>query len=700
MKNEKPPVKKVQIAFSKKIGMVLPYVQKRIMEQVKSVAMIVLYLALFQIFILGIPIIKAALIASGIALVVMGLAFFMEGLMLGLMPLGETIGVKLPQKSKLPVILIFAFILGVGATFAEPAIGVLKAAGESVKAWNAPLLFLILNKFSNYLVYAVGAGVGIAVLSGMLMFMYNWSLKPFIYVLVTLLTALSIFAYFHPNLIHLSGLAWDCGGVTTGPVTVPLVLALGIGISRIVSKGNSAMGGFGVVTLASVFPVLTVFMLGIVFMGTVPNPMKADEFFSPAHRGQVRELFVSDAELTGYVLKNTEETTHVVYFENSKEKMLEYLKQLSQNADLQQQVFGSTADFEKWAASKASPAQRNVFKEISDSEKASRGVSAPVSELDAGDIFSRNGLASIQAIIPLSILLLLTLLIVLREKLKRFDEVLLGLVFAVIGMTLFNIGIEIGLSRLGNQVGEKLPASFKSIMLQEQKKVISGFEANLVQTAINAEGQTEQFFYFNDSHKITTLPYEQENFNAESKQYTYVPAIGPLFGKEGGVSGIIVVLIFAFVMGYGATLAEPALNALGLTVEELSVGTFKKSLLMNTVAFGVGLGIMLGMVKIIWNLPLVWMLAPPYLILLFVSKISTDEFVSIGWDSAGVTTGPITVPLVLAMGLGISGQVGVIEGFGILSMASVMPILSVLSVGLYVNKKRQAALQEASNNDK
>jgi len=151
-----------------------------------------------------------------------------------------------------------------------------------------------------------------------------------------------------------------------------------------------------------------------------------------------------------------------------------------------------------------------------------------------------------------------------------------------------------------------------------------------------------------------------------------------------------------FIMGYGATLAEPALNALGLKVEEITVGTFKKSLLMQAVASGVGLGMLLGVVKIIWNVPLVYLLIPPYLLLLIITKISTEEFVNIAWDSAGVTTGPITVPLVLAIGLGIGNQVNVVEGFGILSLASVCPILAVLTVGLYVNNKRKAMQQESA----
>jgi hypothetical protein len=104
---------------------------------------------------------------------------------------------------------------------------------------------------------------------------------------------------------------------------------------------------------------------------------------------------------------------------------------------------------------------------------------------------------------------------------------------------------------------------------------------------------------------------------------------------------------------------------------------------------GVGIGIAFGVAKIIWDIPLVYMLIPPYLLLLWVTSLSNEDFVNIGWDSAGVTTGPITVPLVLAMGLGISTNVGVVEGFGILAMASVMPILAVLLMGLL--KQREAA---------
>lgn len=699
---KKNKIQRIKIPFNQVLGLVWPYAKNRFVDQIKAVWLIIAYLIVFQIWVLGIPIAQAGIIAIGMSLVVFGLTFFMEGLLIGLMPLGEVIGIKLPQKSKLAVIMIFSFILGVGVTFAEPAIGVLKVAGSSVKAWDAPLLFLMLNKFSNYLVLAVAVGVGIAVVFGMLRFLYNWSLKPFIYVLVFVLTGLSVWAFFEPNMIYLTGLAWDCGAVTTGPVTVPLVLALGIGISRIVSKSSSGASGFGVVTLASAFPILTVLLLGISLLGFVPKPLNETDFFNSLNRNKVSNLFANKEQMTGYALWNAGTPAQLELFDGNKAGMLDYIKKMSADPDLQNKILGPAPNaFEKWIMTKASDEQRLAVYKDKDSVKKALELylSKQSINIEPGDVLTRNSLSAVQAILPLSVFLILVLLFVLRERIPRFDEISLGILFALIGMTLFNIGIELGLSKLGNQVGEKLPSSFKAIELSEQKKIIRNFDTNLIQTAITPDGETFQFFYTKFNNDYKPLPFDRSKLDAASLQYSYTPKRGPLFGKEGGLLGILVVLLFGFIMGYGATLAEPALNALGIKVEELTVGTFKKTLLMQAVALGVGAGIALGVAKIIWNIPLIWMIAPPYLLLLLITRISSEEFVNIGWDSAGVTTGPITVPLVLAMGLGISGQVGAIEGFGILAMASVMPILAVLTVGLYVNAQRKKALSENTTSE-
>ena len=166
-----------------------------------------------------------------------------------------------------------------------------------------------------------------------------------------------------------------------------------------------------------------------------------------------------------------------------------------------------------------------------------------------------------------------------------------------------------------------------------------------------------------------------------------VSATSPIFGLT---MGLIVVIGFAFILGFGATLAEPALNALGMTVENLTNGAFRKSMLMYSVAGGVAVGIALGVSKVVLGFDLMKVLLPLYGLGVILTIFSTEEFVNVAWDSAGVTTGPVTVPLVLAMGLGLGNAVSAVEGFGILSLASICPIVAVLSMGLviqFINKR-------------
>jgi len=397
----------VNISVNQKVGLLVPYIKKRITAQIQSVALIVMYLICFQIIVLNIAISEAAIVATGISVVVLGLAFFMEGLFLGLMPLGELIGVKLPQKSKLPVTLTFAFILGIGATFAEPAIGILKTAGTYVNAWDAPLLFLLLNKYSNYLVYSVGVGVGIAVFFGMLRFLYGWSLKPFIYIVVGVLSAFSFWALFQPNMKLLTGLAWDCGAVTTGPVTVPLVLALGIGTCRIVRGGTTESAGLGVVTLASLFPILAVLSLGAFYLDSVPHPMKENTFFSKENQSKILSLFDGKNEMIGYALQNAQPDSQIALFDGSHEKMIKFMDKLGKDPILRKAVFGKE-DIEllkDWAVQKGTESQRlavfhnlNTYKEV-----AQNYFSDKIIKTSPVDVLLRNGRTAVQAIIPLTL---------------------------------------------------------------------------------------------------------------------------------------------------------------------------------------------------------------------------------------------------------------------------------------------------------
>ncbi len=539
---------RIKVGFRHALGLLLPYVRDRVASQLKSVWLIIVYLILFQTVVLRIAVSEAAVIASGIGLVIAGLTLFMEGLLLGLMPLGERVGLKLPQRSSLPVVLIFALMLGFLATLAEPSIQILQSTGRSVKAWEAPLLYLMLTKHSHALVYAVGVGVGVAVFLGMFRFYRSWSLKPLIYFLVAGLIGFTAWSSRDHNMIHITGLAWDCGAVTTGPVTVPLVLALGIGISRMVGSQESGSMGFGLVTLASLVPVFAVFLLGAFYLPGVPAPMNEIDFFKTEHREKVKPLFRNNEELIHYLLQNASPAGQITFFDGKPEKMAEYLKQLVKNPSLRKAVFGGDPDgFYRWAALRGTDDQRRIaFGSPESPKKSSAHYSAPVAEdFKILDLLKRNLAVALKAIGLLTLPLFLVLFVILREKLHQADEVLLGLFFCILGLGLFSIGIELGLDKLGTQVGNKLPSSFKAIPLKEQKRTILEFDPSVVQLSISPDGQKHAFFYTKTGNRYVPVAYDEKGYDAVNREYQFIPMKGPLFGQEWSLWGIGVVLFFS-----------------------------------------------------------------------------------------------------------------------------------------------------------
>jgi hypothetical protein len=115
---------------------------------------------------------------------------------------------------------------------------------------------------------------------------------------------------------------------------------------------------------------------------------------------------------------------------------------------------------------------------------------------------------------------------------------------------------------------------------------------------------------------------------------------------------------------------------------------------VRTVSAGVAAGIALGVMKILFDIPIAFLLVPGYGVALVLTLLSGEEFVNLAWDSAGVTTGPVTVPLVLAMGLGLGQAVDAADGFGILALASVGPIISVLATGLWIRSRIAVSHEE------
>lgn len=682
--------KRLKLPIGDALSMILKYAWIRIKAQISSVAFIILYLIVFQTLILRVPLANAVSTAGGIALVVFGLAFFLEGLLLGLMPVGERVGIKMPQRVGIVVIALFGLILGFGATLAEPAISSLRTAGSGVTAWDAPLLYMMLEPYSNLLILSVGAGVGIAVALGMFRFYYNWSIKPLIYFIIPVLLVLSVFAYYNENLSKIIGLAWDCGAVTTGAVTVPLVLALGIGVARSSQKGQGSSGGFGIVLLASAFPVLAVFLLGVYLNLSAPKPTDEKTFFSIENRDNALHVFENEDKLLQHAFSHASEAGRRSFFGDEKSYKAA-IESINGNHDAQVKYLGDMT-VTSWLKSKASESERLVVAEETGGEK--------VSSTSFGEVIKAEAKGGVRAVLPLSLLLILVLVVLLREKIRYKDEVVTGILFTLVGMILLTSGIRLGLASLGGEVGGELPRAFATEEKIVDRVIINNFDTTLLFQAISQEGTVKTYFNMIDNQEeINRVEFNESNYNAELSQYEHVITQTPLFGKRLTILGIILVLIFTFGMGFGATLAEPALNALGLTVENLTVGAIKQKQIVMIVSIGVAIGITLGFVRILFDIPLIWLIVPPYILLIIMSIFSDEEYTAMAWDSGGVTTGPVTVPLVLAMGLSIGGALNMADGFGILALASAFPIITVLAFGLLKNAKQKRSVDQKLNEE-
>lgn len=627
--------------------MVLAWAWRKISEQLKSIAFIVAYLMAVQLFVLRVPLQNALGIAFGLAATVLGLALFLEGLFLGIMPLGEHCGLTLPGKASLAVVIIFSLVLGVTATLAEPAIGFLKLQGSAVLAWEKPLLYYLLNGGSFWLVLAISGGVGLAVLLGVLRFLYAWPFKPFIFVLFPVLLLLSVLFSANEQLRSVLGLAWDTGGVTTGPVTVPLVIALGVGISRIVGQGKDSSGSLGVVTLASALPILAVAILSLAVLPALPKPTPAGQFFASESRPAV-EFMLGGPVAVRAVAIQAAARGHL--------SQADFVRAFPENAEMNaSQAEAATAGQSEPAAADTTPNLRRFLDTL---------------------------LSAVQMILPLTLVLLFTLVVVLRQRIQSPDLVVLGLLFSLAGMFLFGIGMERGLSDLGTQVGRNIPRAYSSVEQPARLMQLSVDPETLV-TVHTPDGPRPYFWLAEQAESSPQLiPFKPGAFDSVTGIYRYIPVSRAVFADFGPWAGYVVALIFVFVLGIGATLAEPSLRALGAKLEDMTTGTYKSANLVFTVAIGVGLGMTFGFGRILLDLPLIWVLGLPYGLALILTAFSSEEFAAIAWDSAGVTTGPVTVPLLIATGLGLGANAGAGDAFGVVACASVFPIISVLSSGL------------------
>lgn len=221
---------------------------------------IVLVVGFFQAAVLQQPLPDVADVIVGSLLVVIGLMFFVQGLEMGLFPIGEAMAEALTRKGSLTWLLIFSFFLGFSTTVAEPAL--IAVAGEAARvAADGGLIENAAEPQRAYalgLRFAVSISVGLAIVLGVLRILKGW---PIYYLIIGGYFLVMVITYFAPE--EIIGIAYDAGGVTTSTITVPLVTALGVGLASSIKGRSPLVDGFGLIAFASLTPMMFVMLYGM-----------------------------------------------------------------------------------------------------------------------------------------------------------------------------------------------------------------------------------------------------------------------------------------------------------------------------------------------------------------------------------------------------------------------------------------------------
>ena len=218
----------------------------KIRESIASVIPITLIVAALCLFL--IPVSSGLMLSFviGSVMIIIGMALFNIGSELSMTKIGSSIGAKLTKSRRLWLILVISFLLGAVVTIAEPDLSVL--------ASNVPGIN------STVLIITISVGVGMFLLISMLRILFSISLKWLILGFYGILFVLAVFV--DPQML---AVAFDSGGVTTGPMTVPFIMALGVGVASIRSDANAKSDSFGLVALCSIGPILSVMILSFIY---------------------------------------------------------------------------------------------------------------------------------------------------------------------------------------------------------------------------------------------------------------------------------------------------------------------------------------------------------------------------------------------------------------------------------------------------
>jgi len=255
------------------------------------------------------------------------------------------------------------------------------------------------------------------------------------------------------------------------------------------------------------------------------------------------------------------------------------------------------------------------------------------------DTLGTTLLLTVRDVVPIVAVLAFFQIVVLRRRLPHARRMIVGFGFVLVGLALFLIGLEEALFPIGETMARQLTA----------------------------------------------------------------PEMLGSLGEEGEIDWRNYLLVYAFgaAIGFATTVAEPALIAVAMKAEEVSGGAIKAWGLRIAVALGVAIGVSLGCFRIVTGTPLPWYIIAAYVVVIIQTYRASRSIIPLAYDSGGVTTSTVTVPVVAALGLGLAasipGRSPLIDGFGLIAFASVFPIMTVLAysfISTHIAGRRNPVVSE------
>ena len=226
----------------------------------RDLAPILLVIGFFQLVVLQQPVPELGRLLLGALAVVIGLTLFIQGLELGLFPIGESLANEFSRKGSLFWLLVFAFALGFGTTVAEPALIAVAQEAANIAALGGHIIDSpeARDNYAQGLRMTVALSVGFAIVIGVMRILKGW---PIQYLMIGGYLGVVLMTMMAPR--EIIGIAYDSGGVTTSTITVPLVTALGVGLASSIRGRNPMTDGFGLIAFASLTPIIFVLVYGM-----------------------------------------------------------------------------------------------------------------------------------------------------------------------------------------------------------------------------------------------------------------------------------------------------------------------------------------------------------------------------------------------------------------------------------------------------